>query len=89
MIARQSNESPRRVRAQIEKRGLADALRNQIIERKTIELIQAQATFKEVPYQLETSDTEAMDTSAGGGEESEIPEAQADATSALDKPEKL
>lgn len=76
LIAKQSGESPRRVRAQIEKRGLMDALRNQIIERKTIELIQAQATFKEVPYEIEATDTEAMDRSAGGGDESEIPEAK-------------
>ncbi|MFM8708678.1 MAG: trigger factor, partial [Planctomycetia bacterium] len=38
-IAAQSGESPRRVRANLEKRGLMDVLRNQIIERKTIDLI--------------------------------------------------
>ena len=79
LIARQSGESPRRVRAQIEKRGLMDALRNQIIERKTIDLILGEATIKEVAYEPESSDTEAVDRSAGGGEEeSDIPEAQAE-----------
>ena len=39
LIAAQSGESVRRVRAQLEKRGLMDILRNQIIERKTIELV--------------------------------------------------
>ena len=34
LIAEQSDESPRRVRARLEKRGLMDTLRNQIVERK-------------------------------------------------------
>lgn len=75
LIAKQSGESPRRVRAQLEKRGLMDTLRNQIIERKTIDLILAEAKFKDVPYVLEGADAEAVDQSAGG-EEAEIPEAQ-------------
>jgi trigger factor len=37
LIARQEREPIRRVRARIEKRGLTDALRNQIIERKVID----------------------------------------------------
>ena len=37
LIAMQSGESPRRVRAQLEKRGLMDVLRNQIVERKVLE----------------------------------------------------
>ena len=52
LIAAQSDESPRRVRARLEKAGSMDVLRNQIIERKVIELILAHATFKEVPYEL-------------------------------------
>ncbi len=39
LIAEQSGESARRVRARLEKQGLMDALRNQIIERKVIELV--------------------------------------------------
>jgi trigger factor len=67
----------RRVRAQVEKRGLMDVLRNQIIERKTIKLIQDHATFKDVPYQADVSDeeAEAIDSAAGGGDEPVIPEA--------------
>jgi trigger factor len=77
LIAQQSNESPRRVRAQLEKRGLMDVLRNQIIERKTIELVQKHARFKDVPFKLESLDTEAVDESAGGGDAEEaIPEAK-------------
>ena len=51
LIAAQSDESPRRVRARLEKAGSMDVLRNQIIERKVIERILEHASFKEVPYQ--------------------------------------
>lgn len=74
LIAAQSGDSPRRVRAQLEKRGLMDILRNQIIERKTIDLVVKHAKFKDVPFQPESLDTEAVDESAGG-ESEEIPEA--------------
>jgi trigger factor len=76
LIAAQSGESPRRVRARMEKRGLMDALANQITERKVIDRILAAATFKEVPYELDTADAEAIDQTAGGHEESDIPEAK-------------
>ena len=51
LIALQSGESPRRVRAQLEKRGLMDVLRNQIIERKVLERVQAKAKFKDEDYE--------------------------------------
>ena len=76
MIARQTEESPRRVRARLEKQGAMDVLRNQIIERKVIDLILANAIFKEVPYQIEESDVAALELAAGGGDHSEIPEAK-------------
>jgi trigger factor len=77
LIAAQGGQSVRRVRAQLEKRGLMDVLRNQIIERKTIELVQKHAKFKDVPFQVEASDTEAIDESAGGEDADEaIPEAK-------------
>jgi trigger factor len=78
LIADQSGESVRRVRAQLEKRGLMDILRNQIIERKTIDLVLQHAKFKDVPYKPESLETEAVDEAAGGGEETEdsIPEAK-------------
>lgn len=73
LIAAQSGESPRRMRAQLEKRGLMDVLRNQIIERKVLELVQSQAKFKDEPYQPEKSDTEAISMAAGGGTGGEMP----------------
>jgi trigger factor len=80
LIALQSNESPRRVRARLEKRGLWDVLRNQIIERKVIELVISKANFRDVPYKPDTSaeeTTEAVDQAAGGGDAAEdIPQAK-------------
>jgi trigger factor len=75
LIAAQSGESPRRVRAQIEKSGNMDVLQNQIIERKAIDLILDQATFKEVPFEFEHTQVEAVDQ-ALGGEHGDIPEAK-------------
>ena len=82
-IAAQSGESPRRVRASLERRGLMDVLRNQIIERKTIDLVTSHASFKDVPFEFPKPDTEAVDHAVCGvavGDE-EIPVAtQAEST---------
>ena len=77
MIAEQSDDSARRVRARIEKRGQMDALRNQIIERKVVELICSEAEFTDVAVQNEQDDVSAVDLAlAGGHDSSEIPEAK-------------
>ncbi|HEY4760162.1 MAG TPA: trigger factor [Thermoguttaceae bacterium] len=75
LIAEQSSEAPRRVRARLEKSGNMDVLRNQIIERKTINLILEHATFKEVPFDFEHTDAEAIDQ-ALSGEHGDIPDAK-------------
>ncbi len=73
LMSMQSGESPRRVRAQLEKRGLMDVLRNQIVERKVLELVQGEAKFMDEPYNPEKTDTEAIHMAAGGA--GDIPEA--------------
>lgn len=73
LIAMQSGESPRRVRAQLEKRGLMDVLRNQIVERKVLERVQEAASFKDEKYEPEKADTEAISMEAGGGSGAAIP----------------
>ena len=76
-VAAQSGESPRRVRASLERRGLMDVLRNQIIERKTIDLVTSHASFKDTPFEFSRPETEAIDHAVCGvvvGEE-EIPTA--------------
>ena len=75
LIAAQSGESPRRVRAQIDKRGLIDVLRNQIVERKVLETVEAAAKFDDEPYVLEKNDIEAV-MFAAGGEPDEVPDAE-------------
>ncbi len=77
LIAAQSGESPRRVRAQLEKRGLMDVLRNQIIERKVLELVQSEAKFKDEPYEPQKNDTEAISVAAGGSSGGAIPVTEA------------
>jgi trigger factor len=76
LIAYQSREPVRRVRARIEKKGLMDALRNQIIERKVIALIQEHAKFKDTKYEPEVNETVPLDLALSGRAESEIPEAK-------------
>ncbi len=74
-IAAQSGESPRRVRASLEQRGLMDVLRNQIIESKTLDLVTQSATFTDVPFEFPRPDADAVDHAVCGkvvGEE-EIP----------------
>ncbi len=78
LIAAQQGDSARRVRAQLERRGLMDTLRNQIIERKVVQLIESEADFKETKFKLPGDDTEAVDHAVGGApDESEIPDAKA------------
>jgi trigger factor len=80
LIAAQNNTTPRRIRAQIEKMGDMDILRNQIIERKVINMISQNATFTEVPFEWNEQDsdnTEALDWAAAGDPEA-IEEASKD-----------
>lgn len=77
LIAEQQEESPRRVRARLEKRGQMDALRNQVIERKVVDLICSKAQFTDVPLEDKDDDVHAVDLAlAGGHDTSQIPEAK-------------
>lgn len=78
-LAAQRGESPRRVRAKLERTGQMDALRNMIIENKVIDLIKQHAEFKPVPYEdaPQNDETEtALNLFLGGEAESTIPEAK-------------
>jgi trigger factor len=60
-IADQSNESPRKVRARMEKDDLMEALATDLLERKALDLILAEASFEE--YELEASaETDGVST---------------------------
>ena len=77
LIAEQADESPRKVRARLEKRGLMDTLRNQIIERKAIEVIQQNADFRDEPYTPPKETIVAVNYSVAGSSEV-IPTAEHD-----------
>jgi trigger factor len=77
LIAAQSNSTPRRIRAQLEKQGKMDLLRNQVVERKVIQMIFDNAKFVDTPYELEGITEEAIDRAAGGHDH-EIHEATED-----------
>jgi trigger factor len=76
-LAIQQNDSPRRIRARLERSGQIDALRNMIIERKVIELITEHAKFKPIPHEFETkSKTSAIAFFVAGHAASDIPQAK-------------
>jgi trigger factor len=76
LIAYSQGDSARRVRTRLEKRGQMDALRNQVIERKVIEMITEEADFKEVEYKAREANEEAVDFAVGAEVDSSIPEAK-------------
>jgi trigger factor len=76
LIADQSDETPRRVRARIEKKGLMDTLRNQIVERKVIELIEKHAEFRDVPHSPPKDDVVAVNYTVAAAASEAIPEAE-------------
>jgi trigger factor len=83
LIAQQSDEPVRRVRARLEKTGQMDALRNQIVERKVIEAIVAQAQVTEEPVARDNSADEefaVFHSLLGTKDTSSIPQALHDET---------
>jgi trigger factor len=62
-IAARTDESPRRVRARIDKEGLADSMASQILERKTIDRILEFVKLEEVPL-VEDKEVETLDQAA-------------------------
>jgi trigger factor len=84
-IALRSDESPRRVRARVEKEGLADAIASDVLERKTLDRILESVKVEEVPLEeekaVETLDQTAGAAGAGGAEAGPEGEAPAPAQS--------
>jgi trigger factor len=80
LIAEQSDMTPRRVRARLEKNGQMDALRNQIVERKVIEQIlgEAEVTDKPAEKRDQTSEYAVYHNVLGTKETASIPSAKYD-----------
>ena len=62
-LAERTDENPRRVRARVEKEGLADAMASQILERKAIDRILDYIKLEEVPL-VEDKAVETLDQAA-------------------------
>ena len=88
MIASQRNESPRRVRARLEKQGEMDALQNQIVERKAIDLITEHADITDIPLEDTSKEkNHAIDHAISGESKVSIPDAQhSNGTEAIEAP---
>jgi trigger factor len=68
-MAMQRGESPRRVRARMEKMGLIENLEAQILERKAVDVVLEKAVFVDVPGEAgKPSDVEALELSVCGHE---------------------
>jgi len=80
LIAQQSGEPPRRIRSRLEKAGQMDAVRNQIVERKVIEAIIAEAnvTEEKLKPKAEEENEFAVFHNVIATKGSEIPEAMHD-----------
>jgi trigger factor len=78
-LAMRTDESPRRIRARVEKEGLDDVLASQILERKTIDRISDYVKFEETALTEETS-VETIDETVGVA--SEEPEEESAPTEA-------
>ena len=74
----QQNDSPRRVRARLERQGQMDALRNMILEQKVIDLITQSGTFKPVPYEYSPIPAAFALEFYAGGKTAAIPSAKQD-----------
>jgi trigger factor len=71
-IAARSDESPRRVRARVEKEGLGEALATQILERKAIDRILESVQYQEVALVEEKAvEVETLDSTLGPPSEPE------------------
>jgi trigger factor len=75
-IAARSDESVRRVRARVEKEGLADALASQILERKTLDRILDYVKYEEVPMVEQDDAVETLDETATSAPPPEGPAAE-------------
>jgi len=72
----QRGESPRRVRARLEKQGMMENLAAQIRERKAIDFVLDQAQYKDVDLELASSDeVEAIPFAVCGVDPAAVPEA--------------
>jgi trigger factor len=86
-IAAQNDESPRRVRARLEKDDLMEALATELIESKALSLILESAEYEDVPLDAEEGDVGMMEQQAVPGEMKDPTEAPPEAQAPPPEPE--
>jgi trigger factor len=85
MIAMRTEESPRRIRARIEKEGLADGLATQILERRVIDFVLESATIEDVAVGAEADrEVETVDQTASSADAAFEAETAEEAATAAD-----
>ena len=68
-MAMQRGESPRKMRARLEKQGLMENLVAQVTERKAVDVILGKVKFRDVPMAWDNPDeVEAISQSVGGSD---------------------
>lgn len=72
-IAERSDESPRKVRARLEREDMMESLVMEILERKALDLVLEHATYEDVPMASAGPKLEAIEASASGVEETPPP----------------
>ena len=78
-MAMQRGESPRRVRARLEKMGLLENLEAQILERKAVDVVLEKAVFEDIPGEAgRQDDVEALELSVCGQEVAPAPKSVED-----------
>ena len=92
-LAAQSNESPRRVRARLEKEDLMDVLATEVIERNALDLILESAQYEDVPLGKMEGAVATVEEQAVPGEmhdptaaPAETEESEAEKSAAEEKP---
>jgi trigger factor len=89
-IATQNDESPRRVRARLDKEDLMEALATEIVERKALDLILDSAAYEDVPLEKGEGAVGTMEEQAVPGEMHDStaapPEEKEQSPAAEDKP---
>jgi len=79
LMAMQRGESPRRVRARLEKQGMIENLSAQILERKAIDVVLSRAVYKDVEApRTETDQVEAIPHSVGGPQATTVAAGESD-----------
>ena len=73
-MAEASDESPRKVRARVERENMMEALMTQALERKTLEFVLSTAEYEDVPLDAKpAASVSSVEGSASGMSEEELP----------------